>query len=118
MDDSTLRSKTTAKELFEWLDFDGSGSVSLQELKRLVTDKEALEVLDSADSSRDGLLSFEEFTELIQSIASRRYGPDPGSPSGDSEQAAKELPTPRATPLGRTMNWRLDSLPPAMRKTM
>lgn len=86
MDDSTLRSKTTAKELFEWLDFDGSGSVSLQELKRLVTDKEALEVLDSADSSHDGLLSFEEFTELIQSIASRRYGPDPGSPSGDSEQ--------------------------------
>ncbi|CAE7345723.1 CPK14, partial [Symbiodinium necroappetens] len=44
MDDSTLRSKTTAKELLEWLDFDGSGSVSLQELKRLVTDKEALEV--------------------------------------------------------------------------
>ncbi|CAE7398942.1 CPK2 [Symbiodinium natans] len=83
-----LKSAKVAQELFAWLDTDGSGSVSLQELRRLVSEEDALEVLDSADTSRDGLLSFEEFTYLIRSIASRRYGEGLASSSDSEDEAA------------------------------
>ncbi|CAJ1428643.1 unnamed protein product [Effrenium voratum] len=69
-----LASETCIKELFAWLDFDGDGHVSLSEIRRLVPDDEAEEVIVLSDTSKDGAISFEEFTELIKEIAARRFG--------------------------------------------
>eukprot|EP00435_Cladocopium_sp_Y103_P065284 s731_g27.t1 len=64
--------ETSVKDLFTWLDYDGDGQVSLEEVERFVTPEEASEVLKSA--GKDGVMNFQDFTGLIKDIANRRYG--------------------------------------------
>nr|WP_302931885.1 EF-hand domain-containing protein [Actinomadura sp. NAK00032] len=63
---------------FELVDVDGDGYISTAELKNLmtklgqdVTDTRAVEVVVAADANRDGKISLEEFTALMERTARR-----------------------------------------------
>ncbi|MER7545638.1 EF-hand domain-containing protein [Spirillospora sp. NPDC127506] len=58
---------------FELVDVDGDGYISTAELKNLmsrlgqdITDTRAVEVVVAADANRDGKISLEEFTSLME----------------------------------------------------
>ncbi|WP_396453837.1 EF-hand domain-containing protein [Actinomadura sp.] len=58
---------------FELVDVDGDGYISTAELKNLmsrlgqdITDMRAVEVVVAADANRDGKISLEEFTSLME----------------------------------------------------
>jgi len=66
-------------ERFKLFDLDGSGYISLEELKicirsldALVTNAEVGEMLKRADTSGDGQVSYEEFYELFQTFKSQK----------------------------------------------
>ncbi|MFG2091382.1 MULTISPECIES: EF-hand domain-containing protein [unclassified Spirillospora] len=61
---------------FELVDVDGDGYISADELKNLmralgedVTGARAVEVVVAADANRDGKISLEEFTALMERTA-------------------------------------------------
>ncbi|MFF4234264.1 EF-hand domain-containing protein [Actinomadura geliboluensis] len=61
---------------FELVDVDGDGYISTAELKNLmtklgqdVTETRAVEVVVAADANRDGKISLEEFTALMEGTA-------------------------------------------------
>ncbi|MFG1852866.1 EF-hand domain-containing protein [Actinomadura geliboluensis] len=61
---------------FELVDVDGDGFISTAELKNLmtklgqdVTETRAVEVVVAADTNRDGKISLEEFTALMEGTA-------------------------------------------------
>jgi len=62
-----------AYEAFNSLDLDGSGSISVSELQRMIESrgyfvgyKEVSQVLDKFDKNKDGQVSFTEFREETQ----------------------------------------------------
>jgi Ca2+-binding EF-hand superfamily protein len=64
-------------ERFKFFDVDGSGTISLEELRvcirnidHLVTNAEIEAMLKTADSSGDGQISYEEFDSLFQELHS------------------------------------------------
>lgn len=66
-------------ERFKLFDADGSGQISLEELKicirsldSLVTSAEIQDMLKRADTSGDGQVSYEEFIELFQGFKSKK----------------------------------------------
>ncbi|KAE9365748.1 EF-hand, partial [Stipitochalara longipes BDJ] len=70
--DMNINLETRARRLFEKLDADSSGGVSLEELKLciqgmddLVTGAEIEEMLKVCDSDHNGELSFEEFSAIL-----------------------------------------------------
>jgi len=73
MDNAFIQTAEAVKGLFAFFDADGSGLVSFDEIRRVVSEEEAEEVLKSADKSRDGVLDFEDFSKLIKQIALKRY---------------------------------------------
>ncbi|GAA4226742.1 hypothetical protein GCM10022254_12670 [Actinomadura meridiana] len=63
---------------FELVDVDGDGYISTAELKNLmtklgqdITETRAVEVVVAADANRDGRISLEEFTALMERTAGR-----------------------------------------------
>jgi len=83
MDKAFIESADAIKGLFAYFDADGSGFVSSDEIRRVVTEQEAAEVLKSADKSMDGVLDFEEFSQLIKNIVLRRYQHEDLEAAGD-----------------------------------
>ena len=66
-------------ERFKLFDVDGSGQISLEELKicirsldSLVTSAEIQDMLKRADTTGDGQVSYEEFIELFQNLKSKK----------------------------------------------
>ena len=66
-------------ERFQLFDLDGSGYISLEELRicirdldALVTNAEVEEMLKRADTSADGQVSYEEFVELFHNLKSKK----------------------------------------------
>ena len=71
-DKSTLLTETVLKAAFDTIDSDGSGKISVSELKDLIktqadmTEEVAAQLLSQADENGDGEIEFEEFRKLMQ----------------------------------------------------
>ncbi len=66
-------------ERFKLFDADGSGQISLEELRicirsldSLVTSAEIQDMLKRADTNSDGQISYEEFIEIFQNFKSKK----------------------------------------------
>jgi Ca2+-binding EF-hand superfamily protein len=65
-------SETQARDAFATVDIDGDGQISPDELRHLwdrtdgtLTDEDLAGIFESADTDKDGLISFEEFFKLV-----------------------------------------------------
>lgn len=70
-----IASQKATKDLFCYFDADGGGKISEQEfLAVLDSEEEVREVLERHDTSRDGLIDFQEFQVIMMTLAERRGG--------------------------------------------
>merc|ERR1712050_592658 len=67
-----IDSEANMREVFDWFDADGNGNISTQELCDAVGELEAQAVLTDSDTSHDGVLSWEEFKEMMHKLAQLR----------------------------------------------
>ena len=78
-DKTTLLSETVLKAAFDTLDLDGSGKISVSELKDLVktqadmSDEVLEQLLRQADDNGDGEIEFEEFVRLMKTAHRRAH---------------------------------------------
>jgi Ca2+-binding EF-hand superfamily protein len=77
--DATMSDPEQYQATFELVDADGDGYISAEELKSLmkalgqeITDTRAVEVVVDADGNRDGKISLEEFTAMMDAAPGAR----------------------------------------------
>jgi len=108
---ATLRSFTEISEsamlaAFRAIDVDDTGSISLDNLRRLIqvsNDEELEEIIACADSNGDGVVDFREFKAVFAAVAPRMTVLPDGS--GQRAQAGKPYPSPRSPQVTPAAAW-------------
>jgi len=72
LEQSTISAEDNIQEMFAYMDQDGSGTISKQELVEIVGDTEAAQVLEDCDASRDGVLDLAEFKDVMLKLGQMR----------------------------------------------
>jgi calcium-dependent protein kinase len=76
MKDESIFSKQNLKEAFNYLDKDGSGEISLDEIKavlnetKVISDEAWHKIITEVDKNGDGVISFDEFLLVMQKVSS------------------------------------------------
>jgi len=75
MEPSMISAESSMQELFDFLDADGNGYVSQEELLLVTSADDVDEVLAQSDTSKDGRIDFKEFKAFMETIARMRSRP-------------------------------------------
>jgi len=75
MEPSMISAESSMQELFDFLDADGNGYVSQEELLHVTSADDVEEVLAQSDTSKDGRIDFKEFKAFMKTMASMRSRP-------------------------------------------
>ena len=73
MSEETLMSTEYLKEAFEYMDKDGSGEISMEEIKAIlwqknISDEAWMKLIKEVDKNGDGVISFDEFVQVMKKI--------------------------------------------------
>ena len=82
MQPKELESGSALQELFAWLDYDGDGRITVEEVKRFVTPQEAAQVVTLR--GHGGFIGLEDFTALVRDIVGGLKGPGRRMPGATS----------------------------------
>mmetsp|Transcript_97001 Transcript_97001/g.302520 ORF Transcript_97001/g.302520 Transcript_97001/m.302520 type:complete len:512 (-) Transcript_97001:39-1574(-) len=101
LEPQVIAAENSIRELFDYFDADSSGSITCQELTRVVSSEEAKHVLELNDVSKDGVIDYKEFKELLESLARvRGKGSGPLRPTPLPSPAGPVVPDGPQGPVG------------------